>query len=244
MSIICAADYNSDKPCCNQPIWGNDLEKKCPKDKPICTGYIADKTWGNCVQKYKCITNKDGTTNCLISPDGKYNSLKECELDCKPKFSCDPISNTCKYDQNGEFSNIIDCQKKCKPKYKCDQNNYVCVPDHNGNYQNISECSQECIAPLMIPNQNIKQNYLDKELANNTIINGSLNSETLRLKSSSIEFVVYTILAITFISLIGYYMVNNTNNTFTNIVAIIISLLIVFVISKYIYDNYNKPIKI
>jgi multidrug efflux pump subunit AcrB len=96
----------------------------------------------------------------------------------------------------------------------------------------------------MIPNQNIKQNYLDKELANNTIINGSLNSETLRLKSSSIEFVVYTILAITFISLIGYYMVNNTNNTLTNIVAIIISLLIVFVISKYIYDNYNKPIKI
>ena len=57
----CSADYNINIPCCGQPstdsdyskdIWKGHLRaqlKRCPSDKPKCSGYVANSHYGNCV---------------------------------------------------------------------------------------------------------------------------------------------------------------------------------------------------
>ena len=45
----CAANYNSNKPCCFQE--GGNVNKNfiCPVTNPICENYIYNKNWGKCV---------------------------------------------------------------------------------------------------------------------------------------------------------------------------------------------------
>ena len=48
----CAFDYGNMKPCCGQDYDNTKYHDMavhiCPLDKPVCTGYVQDKTWGTC----------------------------------------------------------------------------------------------------------------------------------------------------------------------------------------------------
>ena len=47
----CAADYNSTRPCCNNPGEPGSVppENVCPISYPKCANYIANKSWGTCI---------------------------------------------------------------------------------------------------------------------------------------------------------------------------------------------------
>ena len=45
----CAADYNSNKPCCFQKGGKVNKDFICPVTNPICQNYIHNKNWGKCV---------------------------------------------------------------------------------------------------------------------------------------------------------------------------------------------------
>jgi hypothetical protein len=67
--------------------------------------------------KYKCTGAPD--YQCIVDPNGTYNSLIECQNVCKSptttKYSCSGAPNyQCIADQNGTYNSLIECQTACK----------------------------------------------------------------------------------------------------------------------------------
>jgi subtilisin len=70
-----------------------------PQDKYRCTG----------VPNYQCV----------VDPNGPYNSLAECQAACKvpvTKYRCTGTPNyQCVIDPNGPYNSLAECQAACKP---------------------------------------------------------------------------------------------------------------------------------
>ena len=56
-NVYCAANYGTGSTCCGQPAADVPTENQCPKYKPICSGYVADKNWGQCVSNDDTLPN-------------------------------------------------------------------------------------------------------------------------------------------------------------------------------------------
>jgi hypothetical protein len=182
-NIKCAADYNSDKPCCGQPIWGNDLENKCPEDKPICTGYIANKTWGNCVSqpsKYKdlgpgCCTGPE-ISKITLSSGGGANTIDECQERCDTNDKCTAFSWGWDNGNSNWCSTFTTCSELdnsptgCgssgndgvhsyqRQRYNCITNpdgSTNCLKSPNGKYNSLKECKLDCNPKYMCNTNNL-----------------------------------------------------------------------------------------
>jgi hypothetical protein len=44
----CAANYNSNEPCCDQEGYTVAPQFRCPKSKPTCVNYVYNDRWGTC----------------------------------------------------------------------------------------------------------------------------------------------------------------------------------------------------
>jgi len=100
----------------------------------------------HCYPKYKCHTNDDGTTECIIAYDGKYKSVKECQEKCKSKYICDRDEKnqpSCKISTKGNFNSLTECQTQCQAKYTCDPKTNVCRMDDKGTLD-LESCQQQC----------------------------------------------------------------------------------------------------
>lgn len=81
--------------------------KSAPEDYKDL-GYVAN------VSSYTCDTTV-GT--CIVSSLGTYDSIEECDKNCKVKYTCDENSYTCVVSPLGEYTREEDCEKGCKEPF-------------------------------------------------------------------------------------------------------------------------------
>lgn len=82
-NVYCAANYGTGSTCCGQPAADVPTENQCPKYKPICSGYVADKNWG------QCVSNDD------TLPNIQYKGTKDKELCLNNNTNCPAWKQCC-----------------------------------------------------------------------------------------------------------------------------------------------------
>ena len=187
-------------------------------------------------ETYSCYSSN---SQCNLDTNGKFPSLKDCINHCNPKYRCKinlDGSTDCIISQDGKFNSLKECQNSCKPKFTCDPISYTCVENDYGNFSSITECNQQCNS-LLISKEKIRQKQFNRQLNLTNTITGSLESEKLRYNSIIIEYFLYGAIVITVLALTYYYFVNNSNSKLQTIIAIIIGVLVLFTISRYIYNH-------
>ena len=122
-NIYCAANYGENTTCCGQPSAEVPTENQCPKHSPICSGYVAFETWGQCVSNNDAIPKIEYTPKsqspcennnencptwkqCCPGGSGSTKDIKcgttDCPLNGKPcvgtwmKENCPQTCNLCK----------------------------------------------------------------------------------------------------------------------------------------------------
>lgn len=72
-------------PCCGQPGGAAGPEYTCPATAPLCTGYVANKTFGQCGPgPIQCAADHGHTRPCCGQPGGGVGPAYQCPAD-KPK---------------------------------------------------------------------------------------------------------------------------------------------------------------
>jgi len=138
----------------------NEVENESEKPRYSCNNhykchrsikgnyYTLDDCNKHCYPKYKCHTNADGTTECIIAHDGKYKSVKECQEKCKSKYICDRDEKnqpSCKISANGNFNSLTECQTKCQPLFACNPISNTCHYSAKGTYTSVENCQIGCL---------------------------------------------------------------------------------------------------
>ena len=116
-----------------------------------------------------------------------------------------------------------------------------CLPvPGSGIYKTQEKCANECRPPIMVPQGNVDQKSMQEELINQKNLEGALDSGTLQVESWSLNYLVFGMIVVTVIGLIAFYMSGSSNSVLSTILIVIISLVIIWLIIKYIMDNLNR----
>lgn len=161
------------------------------------------------------------------------------------KFSC--VNNECIHDSNGEFNTVNECLHDCQ-RFDCNAESGQCIENgKSGKFSSLSECSSNCGSrgsSLLLPKTNLSNKDYMNEIQITKTLNGSLQSAKLKIDSSYIHLLFDTLLVITIISILGYYLFNKKNDLMSTGIALVLSIILLYVICKYIYDNYINVAKI
>ena len=222
------------------------------------TKNVNNKKWLNgCpnpsnVVNCKKVKTMEGIKEGQYSPVLVSNSNDECLYGCclagerpEVKFSC--INNQCVPDPNGNFNTVNDCLKFCQ-RFDCDPMSGQCIENGEfGEFSSLSECTNSCGSegsPLLIPKNNVSYSDVEEEIQTRKNLTGSLESGKLRFESSYVHLLFNIILVITICAIIGYYLFNKKDDLMSTGISLILALIILYVICKYIYDNYITVAKI
>lgn len=96
-----------------------------------------------CFPHWKCVNGI-----CVSDPNGPYDSLEKCQLECARDFRYSCQNGECTPDPNGPFPDLASCQAACRPdgkRYSCI--NGACVVDPNGQYTSLAQCLAVCQPP-------------------------------------------------------------------------------------------------
>ena len=79
---------------------------------------------------------------------------------------------------------------------------------------------------------------LNKQTKIQNNLKGSLDDSTLKYESIYLHYILNIIVIITIICIIVYFLFNRQDNAFSSGVALILVFILIYIISKYIYDYF------
>lgn len=90
---------------------------------------------------------------------------------------------------------------------------------------------------------NSLKNIADNEIQRTQTVKAAIHSSKLITDSNYMHLLFNIILVITIICILLYYLFNKKNDLMSTGLSIVLSLIILYIICKYIYDNYINVAK-
>lgn len=174
-----------------------------------------------------------------------YDTLTQCQNNCKPKYNCDLDTLTVFPHKDGSFNSLEEAENNCQPRFTCDTENYVVMMDPRGEFKTSQAASLNCAPPIIAPQTKLTSGMIAEENAINENLKGQLQSDTLRLNADYLHMIIWGVLCILFLYMIFYFVTNKNQNLFENIIIIIVLVILILIIFFWAYNYFkNNPIKL